>query len=81
MAIEDAMILARCFTACNQPHSALRVYEVARKDRANGILLKSRERGQHLQGDKPDEYNDQAQNKAGDEQIFGYNPVKVDIGV
>ena len=80
MAIEDAMILARCLAACDQPASALRGYEVARKDRANGILRRSRERGQHLQGDKPAEYNDQAQNRAGDTEIFGYNPVTVDIG-
>jgi salicylate hydroxylase len=45
LGIEDAIVLARAFASSPSPTAALRLYEAARKDRANAILLESRRQG------------------------------------
>ncbi|MET0365622.1 MAG: FAD-dependent monooxygenase [Sphingobium sp.] len=46
LGIEDAVVLARAFAATADPGHALRIYEQARRDRANAILLESRRQGE-----------------------------------
>lgn len=51
LGIEDAIVLARCFAAQrdagqDDPASALRMYEQARRPRANAVLLESRRQGE-----------------------------------
>jgi len=45
LGIEDAVVLGRAFAATADPVDAFRVYEQARRDRANAILLESRAQG------------------------------------
>lgn len=46
LAIEDAIVLGRGFAMAADPIEALRIYEGARRDRANRILLESRLQGE-----------------------------------
>jgi salicylate hydroxylase len=45
LAVEDAVILARAFTATSDPAGALQVYEGARRDRAADVMWDSRLQG------------------------------------
>jgi salicylate hydroxylase len=77
MAIEDGTVLGRCFAKARAPEEALRLYEVARKQRANAAQIFSRERGRALQGsdlDQPRPGRD-----AEDLGMFDYNPASVPI--
>ncbi|MGA1797193.1 FAD-dependent monooxygenase [Sphingomonas sp. 4RDLI-65] len=46
LAIEDAIVLGRAFATGAGPQAALNLYERARRDRANAILLESRRQGE-----------------------------------
>lgn len=46
LGIEDAIVLARAFAQVPHPAEALRIYQNARRDRANAILLESRRQGE-----------------------------------
>lgn len=46
LGIEDAIVLARAFTAAKDPADALLTYQGARRKRANGTLLESRRQGE-----------------------------------
>ncbi len=46
LGIEDAIVLARAFEATSHPADALRLYQNARRKRANAILLESRRQGE-----------------------------------
>ena len=50
MAIEDGMILGRAFAASQDLEEAFSRYEVARRDRANGVQLASRYQGTQHHG-------------------------------
>ena len=57
IAIEDAMVLGRAFAAAGTFEEAFGIYENARKDRANGVQLASRQQadetsGRHEKGSK-----------------------------
>jgi salicylate hydroxylase len=45
MGIEDAVVLGRALASDMAPAEALRAFEATRRDRANGVLLASREQG------------------------------------
>ena len=49
MAIEDGMVLGRCFAMAAVPE-ALWLYETARKQRANAAQIRTRDRARALQG-------------------------------
>jgi len=72
MAIEDGMVLGRCFAKAGTAEEALTLYETARKPRANAAQLYSREQGANLQHIDPGR---------GAEAIglFNYNPTTVPI--
>jgi salicylate hydroxylase len=46
LAIEDSIVLARAFAMAGDPVEGLRIYQEARRDRANRILLESRLQGE-----------------------------------
>lgn len=77
MAIEDAMVLGRCFDAASSPVDALQVYESARKERANGVQLQTREQ-QHRYNGRLLEHYDPSKNAEG-RGLFEYNPVTVPL--
>ena len=72
MAIEDGMVLGRCFAKAGTAEEALQLYEAARKPRANAVQIYSREQGSNLQHIDPGR---------GAEAIglFNYNPTTVPI--
>jgi salicylate hydroxylase len=77
MAIEDGMVLGRCFAAAGTPEDALATYEVARKRRANAVQLQSREQAKALQGARRGDFNP---GRAAEERgLFEYNPVTVPL--
>ena len=55
MAIEDGMVLGRCFAKATSPEDALLRYERARKHRANTVQIHSRERANALQSSNPED--------------------------
>ena len=77
MAIEDGMVLGRCFAAAATPEEALRLYESVRKNRANAVHVHSRERARAMQGwdsGRVDPGRD-----AEDIGMFAYDPTTVPI--
>jgi salicylate hydroxylase len=76
MAIEDGMVLGRCFAQACTPDEALRLYEAARKQRANAAQMRTRERARALQGvdSQPNPGRD-----AEDLGMFDYDPTTVPI--
>jgi salicylate hydroxylase len=77
MAIEDGTVLARCFARACTPQQALRLYEGARKQRANAAQMSSSERGRALQGgdfEVPNPGRD-----AEDLGLFEYDPARAPI--
>ncbi len=50
MAIEDGMMLGRCFAKAGTPAQALQLYENVRKERANAVHVHARERARAMQG-------------------------------
>jgi salicylate hydroxylase len=77
MAIEDGMVLGRCFAQANSPQEALRLYEGTRKLRANAIQLRSRERASALQASSPGHVEP---GDAEDLGLFEYDPTSVSLG-
>ena len=73
IAIEDAMVLGRAFAAAGTFEEAFRIYENARKDRANGVQLASRQQADEIQGITKRGANPGA--NADDRGLYLYNPV------
>lgn len=73
IAIEDAMVLGRTFAAAGTYEEAFGIYENARKDRANGIQLASRQQADEIQGVTRRGANPGA--NADDRGLYLYNPV------
>jgi salicylate hydroxylase len=76
MAIEDGMVLGRCFAKACAPEDALRLYEATRKQRANAAQIRTRDRARALQGldSDPNPGRD-----AEDLGMFDYDPTTVPI--
>ena len=77
MAIEDGMVLGRCFAQATSPEDALLRYERARKHRANTVQIHSRERANALQSSNLDHLG--PGRSADDLGLFGYDPTTVPI--
>lgn len=77
IAIEDGMVLGRCFAASSTVEEALDRYEAARKERGNGVQLASREQADALQGRGPDGFN--PGRDAEDRGLYDYNPVTTPV--
>ena len=81
MAIEDGTILSRCFAGTRNPSEALRLYETARRKRANTAQLRSRERAKALQGIFVDNFDSETNTQDVElfDGLFAYNPVTAPI--
>jgi len=77
MAIEDGMLLGRSFDLASSPEEALALYEGARKERANGVQMQSREQSRLYNGRLLENF-DPPSNAEG-RGLFEYNPVTVPI--
>ncbi len=75
MAIEDGMVLGRCFAQASSTEEALLRYERARKSRANAVQIHSRERANALQN--PNLENLGPGRSADDLGLFEYDPTTV----
>jgi salicylate hydroxylase len=82
MAIEDGMVLGRCFAKACSPELALELFENARKKRANAAQLQSRDRARVLQSADVDHF-DFARNadRRLFDDLFNYDPVTIPIEV
>jgi salicylate hydroxylase len=81
MAIEDGMILGRCFANAPSPPQALQCYEVLRKDRTTRMQLMSIERGNALQSIYVEGFD--RKRAAGEaalfHELFDYDPSKIPL--
>jgi salicylate hydroxylase len=77
MAIEDGMVLGRCFAKATSPENALLRYEQARKQRANAVQIHSRERANALQSSNLEDLG--PGRSADDLGLFEYDPTTVPI--
>jgi len=73
MAIEDGVVLGRCFSESPEPTEALRRYEAARKERANWVLIGSRAQGLRYQSDDPEHYDEEKHKYTDSTELFSYN--------
>jgi salicylate hydroxylase len=78
IAIEDAMVLGRAFAAASHFEEAFAIYEGARKERANGVQLASRQQADENQGVTTRGANPGS--NADDRGLYFYNPVTVPLG-
>jgi salicylate hydroxylase len=78
-AVEDAMVLARCFEASDDFQQAFSRYENARVERTTKLMAMALEQGAVYQSDHPEDYNADQHAKGQNDWVFGYNPVTVDI--
>jgi 2-polyprenyl-6-methoxyphenol hydroxylase-like FAD-dependent oxidoreductase len=79
MAIEDALILGRAFAAAPTFEEAFAIYEAARKERANGVQLASRQQADEIQG--VTERGANPGSNADDRGLYLYNPVTVPLSL
>jgi salicylate hydroxylase len=77
MAIEDGMILGRAFAEAQDLQEALSRYEVARRERANGVQLASRYQGTQHHGSTAS--GPGSGKTAATMGLFSYNPVTTPI--
>jgi salicylate hydroxylase len=77
MAIEDAVILGRAFAAAARSEEAFTIYDAARKERANGVQLASRQQADEIQGVTKRGANPGS--NADDRGLYLYNPVTVPL--
>jgi len=77
LAIEDALILGRAFAAASTSAQAFAIYEQARKARANGVQLASRQQADENQGVTKRGANPGS--NADDRGLYLYNPVTVSL--
>jgi len=73
MAIEDAVVLGRCFGCSTNSVEALQRYESARKPRANNVLVGSRDQGLRFQHVNVDDYDEEKHKHTDSIELFGYN--------
>jgi len=79
MAIEDAMVLARCLKASGHHGEAFARYEKARVERTHFVQVESDARGPRLQTHQPDDYDNKAHRNDEDLGLFDYNAMTVPI--
>ena len=79
MAIEDAMVLARCIDASSDYSEAFSRYEKARIDRTHLVQVESDARGPRLQTHQPGDYDNKAHRNDEDLGLFDYDAMTVPI--
>jgi salicylate hydroxylase len=78
MAIEDGMVLGRAFNEGQTIAESFGLYERARRERANGVQLASREEARNLQGVVEEGAN--PGKNAATRGLHAYNPLAVPLG-
>ncbi|QIG53623.1 NAD(P)-binding protein [Altererythrobacter sp. BO-6] len=78
-AIEDAVVLGRCFAACKDPVDALSFYERARVERAAFLQAESNLGGDRLQALDPYVLRDNPPKNEDALGIFSYDPSTVEL--
>lgn len=79
MAIEDAVVLGRCFATATDPAEAFHRYEAARKQRANWVLLGAREQALRFESDDPEHYDEEKHKYTDSPALFSYNAATVPV--
>jgi len=79
MALEDAMIVARCLNAAHSIGEALERYESARKERIDFVYIESQKAGENLTTFNPDAYTPESHKNEETLGLAGYNAVTVAI--
>jgi len=79
MAIEDGVVLGRCFGCTTDPVEALKCYEDARQPRANNVLINSRDQGRRFQHAKADDYDKKKHKHTDSIELFGYKAATVPV--
>ena len=79
MAIEDAMVLARCIESSDDHVEAFARYEQARVERTLLVQTESDARGPRLQTHQPDNYDNKAHRNDEDLGLFDYDAMTVPI--
>lgn len=72
MAMEDGVILGRCFDATSTVEEALSLYEALRLPRGNWVMRESQEEGKRLMSNEPRAF-DPAQSARVHQKLYGYN--------
>jgi len=79
MAIEDAMVLARCIKESDSHTEAFARYEKARIERTHLVQVESDARGPRLQTHNPDDYDNKAHRNDEDLGLFDYDAMTAPI--
>ena len=79
MAIEDAMVLARCLEKDGPSARALSRYQTARRERTEFVMLESRANGERLQHHDPDTYGQKRHRNEETLGLFAYDAVHTSI--
>ena len=79
MAIEDAMVLARCLNLDGREPAALMRYENARRERTEFVMLESRANGERLQHHDPDSYGQGRHRNEETLGLFAYDAVNIPL--
>lgn len=79
MAIEDAVVLARCLEGTDDIAGALQRYERARLERTAFVQLESRAKGLRLESKETDSYNKKKHRNEESVGLFEYDAATVDL--
>ncbi len=79
-AIEDAVVLGRCFASGGDPQAALQTYQRSRVERAAFLQAESNQGGDRLQALDPYALRDNPPQNEDALGIFKYNPASVPLG-
>jgi salicylate hydroxylase len=79
MAIEDGVVLGRCFGCTTDPVEALKRYEDARQPRANNVSINSRDQGRRFQHANADDYDEKKHKHTDSIELFGYKAATVPV--
>ncbi len=79
MAIEDAVVFARCLHASSTIDETFERYESARRPRCSFVMLESRANIKRLQGADPDNYDRNSHKNEQRLGLFNYDPLTVSI--
>ena len=78
-ALEDGLVLARCFELAANADEALDCYQRERLARANFIMEESSRRVKQLQGDQPETYNSRTERNEESLGLFEYDAGEITL--
>ncbi len=78
MAVEDGVVIARCFACSNTPEDAIQLYERMRIDRGNWVLVESQRQADRYMTSDPDNF-DLTTSRSIHAKAYDYNPATVPL--